>query len=36
VRNTSETTAISIHIYGADITRNGSSARRYYTNDLDR
>ena len=30
VRNTSETTAISIHIYGADITRTGSSARRYY------
>ena len=30
VRNTSETTAISIHIYGTDITRLGSSARRYY------
>jgi 3-mercaptopropionate dioxygenase len=30
VRNTSETTAISIHIYGTDITRIGSSARRYY------
>jgi predicted metal-dependent enzyme (double-stranded beta helix superfamily) len=30
VRNTSETTAISIHIYGTDITRVGSSARRYY------
>jgi hypothetical protein len=26
----SETTAISIHIYGTDITRIGSSARRYY------
>jgi predicted metal-dependent enzyme (double-stranded beta helix superfamily) len=30
VRNASETTAISIHIYGTDITRIGSSARRYY------
>jgi len=30
VRNTSKTTAISIHIYGTDITRIGSSARRYY------
>jgi 3-mercaptopropionate dioxygenase len=30
VHNTSETTAISIHIYGTDITRIGSSARRYY------
>lgn len=30
VRNTSEMTAISIHIYGTDITRIGSSARRYY------
>ena len=30
VRNVSETTAISIHIYGTDITRIGSSARRYY------
>lgn len=30
VRNTNETTAISIHIYGTDITRIGSSARRYY------
>jgi predicted metal-dependent enzyme (double-stranded beta helix superfamily) len=30
VRNTSETTAISVHIYGTDITRIGSSARRYY------
>ena len=30
VRNTSDTTAISIHIYGTDITRVGSSARRYY------
>jgi predicted metal-dependent enzyme (double-stranded beta helix superfamily) len=30
VRNTSEATAISIHIYGTDITRVGSSAGRYY------
>jgi hypothetical protein len=30
VRDTSETTAISIRIYGSDITRIGSSARRYY------
>src|SRR5829696_2983394 len=30
VRNISDTTAISIHVYGTDITRIGSSARRYY------
>jgi 3-mercaptopropionate dioxygenase len=30
VRNTGDTTAISIHVYGTDITRIGSSARRYY------
>ena len=30
VRNISDTTAISMHIYGTDITRIGSSARRYY------
>jgi 3-mercaptopropionate dioxygenase len=30
VRNPTSTTAISIHIYGTDITRIGSSARRYY------
>jgi hypothetical protein len=30
VRNVSETTAISIHIYGTEITHVGSSARRYY------
>jgi 3-mercaptopropionate dioxygenase len=29
VRNTNETTVISIHIYATDITRLGSSARRY-------
>ena len=30
VHNTSDSTAISIHVYGTDITRIGSSARRYY------
>jgi len=30
VHNTSDTTAISVHIYGTDVTRVGSSARRYY------
>ena len=30
VHNTGATTAISIHIYGTDITRIGSSVRRYY------
>jgi predicted metal-dependent enzyme (double-stranded beta helix superfamily) len=30
VHNTAEETAISIHIYGTDVTRIGSSARRYY------
>ena len=30
VHNTGETTAISVHIYGTDISRIGSSARRYY------
>jgi 3-mercaptopropionate dioxygenase len=30
VHNTSDEVAISIHIYGTDITRVGSSARRYY------
>ncbi|MCO1658031.1 cysteine dioxygenase family protein [Pseudonocardia humida] len=30
VHNTGETTAISIHVYGTDLTRIGSSARRYY------
>lgn len=30
VHNTSHTTAISIHIYGTDVTRIGSSARRFY------
>jgi 3-mercaptopropionate dioxygenase len=30
VHNTSDTTAISIHIYGTDVTRLGSSVRRYY------
>ena len=30
VHNTADTTAISIHVYGMDVTRTGSSARRYY------
>jgi hypothetical protein len=30
VRNTGDTTSISIHIYGTDVTRIGSSLRRYY------
>ena len=30
VRNTGEETAISIHVYGTDVSRVGSSARRYY------
>lgn len=30
VHNTGEKTAISIHIYGTDVTRVGSSVRRYY------
>jgi predicted metal-dependent enzyme (double-stranded beta helix superfamily) len=31
IRNTGTDTAISLHIYGTDITRVGSSARRYYS-----
>ena len=30
VHNTGDSTAISIHIYGTDVTRTGSSVRRYY------
>ena len=30
VHNTSDEIAISIHIYGTDVTRIGSSVRRYY------
>jgi 3-mercaptopropionate dioxygenase len=30
VRNTGDQTAISIHVYGTDVSRIGSSARRYY------
>ena len=30
VHNTAEETAISIHVYGTDVTRIGSSVRRYY------
>jgi predicted metal-dependent enzyme (double-stranded beta helix superfamily) len=30
VHNTADETAISIHVYGTDVTRIGSSVRRYY------
>jgi predicted metal-dependent enzyme (double-stranded beta helix superfamily) len=30
VRNIGDVTAISIHVYGTDVTRVGSSVRRYY------
>src|SRR5881628_107676 len=30
VNNTGSTTAISIHVYGTNVTRTGSSVRRYY------
>jgi predicted metal-dependent enzyme (double-stranded beta helix superfamily) len=30
VHNTGGTTAISIHVYGTDVTRTGSSVRRFY------
>ena len=30
VHNTADETAISIHVYGTDVSRVGSSARRYY------
>ena len=30
VHNTTGETAISIHIYGTDVTRTGSSVRRFY------
>jgi predicted metal-dependent enzyme (double-stranded beta helix superfamily) len=30
VRNVGESTAISIHVYGTDVSRVGSSVRRYY------
>ncbi|MGH8835487.1 MAG: cysteine dioxygenase [Actinomycetes bacterium] len=30
VHNTAGTTAISIHVYGTDVSRIGSSVRRYY------
>ena len=30
VHNTSGATAISIHVYGTDVTRTGSSVRRFY------
>lgn len=31
IRNTGTETAISLHVYGTDLSRVGSSARRYYT-----
>ena len=30
VRNSGDRTAISIHVYGTDVSRIGSSVRRYY------
>lgn len=30
VHNTADTTAISVHVYGTDVTRIGSSVRRFY------
>jgi predicted metal-dependent enzyme (double-stranded beta helix superfamily) len=30
VHNVGERTAISVHIYGTDVSRIGSSVRRYY------
>jgi predicted metal-dependent enzyme (double-stranded beta helix superfamily) len=30
VHNTGDETAISIHVYGTDVSRTGSSVRRYY------
>jgi predicted metal-dependent enzyme (double-stranded beta helix superfamily) len=36
IRNTGARTAISLHIYGTDVTRVGSSARRYYDGDVRR
>src|SRR5262245_59476797 len=30
VRNVGESTAVSIHVYGTDVSRVGSSVRRYY------
>ena len=30
VRNVSDSTAMSLHIYGTDLDRIGSSARRFY------
>jgi 3-mercaptopropionate dioxygenase len=32
VHNTTASTAISLHVYGTDVTRIGSSVRRYYDN----
>ena len=32
-RNVGDITAISVHFYGTDVTRVGSSVRRYYDDD---
>ncbi len=34
VRNVGENTAISIHVYGTDVSRIGSSVRRYYNQEV--
>lgn len=34
VRNVGDSTAISIHIYGTDVSRIGSSVRRYYDQEV--
>jgi predicted metal-dependent enzyme (double-stranded beta helix superfamily) len=36
VRNAGDDTAISIHIYGVDVSRIGSSVRRYYEHPIPR
>ena len=34
VRNVGDDTAISIHVYGTDVSRIGSSVRRYYDQEV--
>jgi hypothetical protein len=34
VHNTADETAISIHVYGTDVSRIGSSVRRYYEQEV--
>ena len=34
VRNAGDHTAISIHVYGTDVSRIGSSVRRYYAHPI--